>query len=127
MPSQVPASPKVDTAWLNDVRGVAALIVAFVHFIADEVEVGFRGYFSEPAEDNRYFFQLPPFRIVFADQAMVALFFIVSGYSVAIKPLRLRDYAPRERFLDGLASSSFVDRSASLRLLLFWRERPRHL
>jgi peptidoglycan/LPS O-acetylase OafA/YrhL len=107
MHSQSSGPPKVDTAWLNGVRGIAALIVIFVHFIAGEVEVGFRGYFAEPAEENRYFFQLPPFRIIFADQAMVALFFIVSAYSVSIKPLQLRDYAPRERFLDGLASSVF--------------------
>jgi hypothetical protein len=107
MLSQLSRLTKVDTAWLKGVHSATALIVAFIHFIIGEVEVGFRGYFSEPAENNRYFFQPPPFRVIFADQAMVVLFFIVSSYSISTKLLLLRDYAPCERFLDGLASSVF--------------------
>lgn len=102
----VMSSEKHDkTAWLTGLRGIAALIVAFTHFIAGELEVGFRDYASDPAEDNRKFFQLPPFRVIFADQAMVAIFFIVSAYSISIGPLRKRDYASRESFLASLASS----------------------
>ena len=114
MQAQPSRPPKTDTAWLNGVRGVTALIVAFIHSMADEVEVGFRSYFSELAEDNRYFFQLPPFRIIFADQAMAALFHIASGYSVFIKLLQLRDYAPRERFLDGFGKLCLSSTFSSL-------------
>ena len=102
-----PTGQRNETAWLNGIRGVASLIVAFTHFIAGEIEVGFRGFFADPPDENRRFFQLPPFRIIFADQAMVAIFFVVSAYSISIGPLKLRDYAPREKFLSSLASSVF--------------------
>lgn len=95
------------TAWLNGVRGIAALIVAFVHFIAGEVDPPFRAFSAEPMEENRRIYQLPPFRILFADQAMVALFFVVSAYSISIAPLKARETASRGTFLNRLASSVF--------------------
>lgn len=96
-----------DTVWLTGLRGIAALIVAFTHFFEGELNAGFRGYFADPPEENRYFFQVPLIRIVFAGQGMVALFFVISAYSISIKPLRLRDNCSKEEFLYYLSSSTF--------------------
>ncbi|KAH7361350.1 acyltransferase 3, partial [Pyrenochaeta sp. MPI-SDFR-AT-0127] len=96
-----------DTTWLTGLRGTAAFIVAFTHFFEGELNAGFRGYLADPPEINRYFFQLPLIRVAFAGQGMVALFFVISAYSISIKPLRLRDNFPKEEFLYYLSSSTF--------------------
>ncbi|CAI6235972.1 unnamed protein product [Periconia digitata] len=107
MPMPPTPHPQTSTAWLNGVRGLAALIVAFVHFIAGEVDPPFSAFSAEPPHENRRIYQLPPFRIIFADQAMVALFFVVSAYSISIGPLKARESTPRGNFLDSLSSSVF--------------------
>ncbi|PSN59964.1 hypothetical protein BS50DRAFT_656067 [Corynespora cassiicola Philippines] len=96
-----------DTAWLTGLRGIAALIVAFTHFFEGELNAGFRGYFADPPESNRYIFQLPLIRIVFSGQGMVVIFFVISAYSISVKPLRMRDNELREEFFDYLCSSTF--------------------
>lgn len=107
-PTPQASSPHSPTAWLTGLRGLAALVVAFTHFIAGELETGFRGFFASPPEENRRFYQLFPFRIIFADQAMVALFFIVSAYSISIGPIKRRrngNGVDKTDFVKGLARS----------------------
>lgn len=96
-----------NTVWLTGLRGIAALIVAFTHFFEGELNAGFRGYYAKPPENNRYFFQVPLIRIVFAGQGMVAIFFVISAYSISIKPIRMRDYGPKEEFFSYLSSATF--------------------
>ncbi|KAJ5691285.1 hypothetical protein N7488_012020 [Penicillium malachiteum] len=54
----------------------------------------YRSFWANPAEDNRRWFQLLPFRLFFAGQSMVLLFFVISGYAVSISIIRLREAAP---------------------------------
>ncbi|KAH8701418.1 acyltransferase family-domain-containing protein [Phaeosphaeriaceae sp. PMI808] len=126
-PDQLPLVTGVGgTEWLTGLRGIAALIVTFEHFFEGDFDAGFRGYLADPPEENRHFFQLPPIRIIFAGQGMVVLFFIVSAYSISIRPLFLRDNAPREKFLDSLASSTFR-RGIRLYIPVFTIEAISHL
>ncbi|KAF9894048.1 hypothetical protein FE257_009021 [Aspergillus nanangensis] len=92
-------------SWLDGLRGIAAVIVAWFHFTVGEMQVPFRLFGEEPAEQNRYFIQLPPFRILFAGQAMVSLFFVISGYSVPIAIIRLRGQKGNAEFYRKITSS----------------------
>lgn len=92
------------TAYLNGVRGVAALCVFFQHYLVKYFKFLDNGYLSKP-EESRYL-QLPFVRLIFTGRFMVANFFILSGFVLSCKPLRLirkRDPA----LLDCLASSVF--------------------
>ncbi|OOF94955.1 hypothetical protein ASPCADRAFT_51018 [Aspergillus carbonarius ITEM 5010] len=90
--------------WLDGLRGIAAAIVAWFHFTVGEIGPPYRSYWTTPAEDNRHWFQLPPFRLLFAGQAMVLLFFVISGYAVSISIIRLREETPTQ-FYRKLTSS----------------------
>jgi peptidoglycan/LPS O-acetylase OafA/YrhL len=97
--------PLSSTAWLDGLRGVAAFFVVFYHyshkFIPDLV-------MAWNAESNtRSIFQLPFFRIIFSGTAMVGLFFVISGYVLSYKALKLARKSDLEVLLKSLASSTF--------------------
>jgi peptidoglycan/LPS O-acetylase OafA/YrhL len=99
--------PKGRQTWLDGLRGIAAAIVAWLHFTSGEMATPYRSFWDEPAELNRRWIQLPPFRILFAGQAMVSLFFVVSGYSISMAILRYRDADDKPLFYRKLTSSVF--------------------
>jgi peptidoglycan/LPS O-acetylase OafA/YrhL len=77
--------------WLDGLRGVAAAIVAFDHLIVGDVVHPFHSYWAYPPAKNQYWLQLPPFRILFSVNAMATLFFVLSGYAIALNLLRARN------------------------------------
>ncbi|KYK54395.1 hypothetical protein DCS_06353 [Drechmeria coniospora] len=81
-------SPKLTpTSSLNGLRGIAAVIVLLFHTIwaySITVDLGY-GYMGQ----NLSILQLPFLRIVHAGHAMVCIFFVVGGYVISLKPLRL--------------------------------------
>lgn len=92
------------TTYLNGVRGFAALCVFFQHYLVKYFKFLDNGYLSKP-EETRYL-QLPFIRLIFTGRFMVANFFILSGFVLSCKPLRLlRKRDPS--LLDCLASSVF--------------------
>ncbi|RAL12439.1 acyltransferase family protein [Aspergillus homomorphus CBS 101889] len=108
---------KPRTAWLDGLRGLAAAIVAFNHFFMGGIfDFAFHSYWADPPSANRHFIQLPPVRLLFSAHAMVALFFVISGYALSINLLRLRDTpfssltasasAHNQTLLRGLASAT---------------------
>jgi peptidoglycan/LPS O-acetylase OafA/YrhL len=117
--SPLTASPKPHrephpTAWLDGLRGVASLFVLFHHsswlWYPDLV----RGYGSSP--DSYFFVQLPIVRLLHAaGLAMVAIFFVVSGFSVSFKSLSLIRGGHQPELFDTLSSSVF---RRGLRLVL---------
>ncbi|KAL8648269.1 MAG: hypothetical protein Q9210_005093 [Variospora velana] len=93
------------TSWLDGLRGVAALFV-FFHHTSQVWLRGLRpGWGSSP--DAYHIMQLPVLRIIFSGGAMVSIFFVISGYVLSTKPLRLAREGRHEELLSNLASSTF--------------------
>lgn len=98
------------TTWLDGLRGIAAAIVTTDHYFLGSavnggfMTAGFRSFWAEPAEANRRLIQLPPIRVIFASQAMVPLFFVISGYAISINLLQIRD-KNRSELLHRLSSA----------------------
>lgn len=100
------------TAYLDGMRGLAAFIVFFCHYFYTSFIIA-DGWGSNDA--NYDIMKLPFLRLVYAGPPMVAVFFIVSGYALSLKPLKL---ARSKKWSDFTATmSSFVFRRA-LRLFL---------
>ncbi|KAI4195352.1 MAG: hypothetical protein LQ350_007249 [Teloschistes chrysophthalmus] len=99
-------APKLHpTSWLDGLRGVAALIV-FFHHSSQIWLLGIRpGWGSSP--ESHHIIQLPLLRIFYSGSAMVCLFFVISGYVLSTKPLRLAQQGRHEDLLANLASSTF--------------------
>jgi peptidoglycan/LPS O-acetylase OafA/YrhL len=93
--------------WLDSLRGLAALIVAVDHLFMGSIDAPFRSYWTEPAADNRHFYQLPPISIIFAAKSMVALFMVLSGYSISISLVQIRYECNISQFHRKLASAAF--------------------
>lgn len=75
------------TAYLQGVRGIAAVIVYIYHCTWAFSGVVEEGY--GVSEHNLFLIQLPFLRLVHAGHAMVALFFLIGGYVNAARPLQL--------------------------------------
>ncbi|KAH8204684.1 hypothetical protein TruAng_001159 [Truncatella angustata] len=95
------------TAYLDGVRGLAALFVFFCHFFYTAFSIA-DGYGRDGA--NYIFWKLPFIRLLFSGPTMVCLFFVVSGYALSLKPLK----QIRSRSFDGFSNtmSSFIFRRA---------------
>ncbi|KAI0470584.1 acyltransferase 3 [Xylariaceae sp. FL0804] len=107
LPTRAGPSGAAREIWLDGVRGFAAAIVAWFHLTNYHLGMPYRSFWDEPAEQNRHLLQLPPFRILFAGQAMVDIFFVVSGYSVSVGLIRLRNRGPTGDFYQKLTSAVF--------------------
>ncbi len=90
------------TSWLDGMRGVAALLVVAHHScmlgFGDHIR---RGYGSGP--DEVWVMQLPILRLLYAGPPQVTLFYVISGYALSYKPLKL---ARSRRFTDAYAAIS---------------------
>ncbi|KAF2666843.1 hypothetical protein BT63DRAFT_320653 [Microthyrium microscopicum] len=93
------------TSCLDGLRGVAALIVFIFHILFSYTAFHDFGYGQSP--DQKYVFQLPIIRVLYAGHAMVVVFFVVGGYVFSIKPLKLIHSGQKLSFLDALVSSVF--------------------
>ncbi|OBT91422.1 hypothetical protein VE01_10534 [Pseudogymnoascus verrucosus] len=95
------------TAYLDGLRGVAAFIVFIHHYIIDWYPMLCRGYASSEPAHSRYFLQLPLIRVVYSGRGMVSVFFVISGYVLSYKAIRLMRARQYSVLLDSLASSIF--------------------
>ena len=92
------------TAYLDGLRGMASFFVYVRHFAAathPNIQPGFGS-----SSEDRYVTQLPFVRLVISGPAMVALFFIVSGYALSWAPLRAQSQGSGA-ILERLSSSIF--------------------
>lgn len=100
------------TAYLDGMRGLAAFIVFFCHYFYTSLRIA-EGWGSN--DSNYELFKLPYLRLVYAGPPMVAVFFIISGYALSLKPIKL---ARGQKWNDfATTMSSFVLRRA-IRLFL---------
>ncbi len=96
--------PMQSTMYLNGVRGFAAFFVYLQHYAVSYYPYMDNGYLSSATETR--FLQMPLVRIIYSGRFMVSIFFVLSGFVLSYKPLKLlRKNDPS--FLDCLASSGF--------------------
>ncbi|TVY27975.1 hypothetical protein LHYA1_G003516 [Lachnellula hyalina] len=101
------AKPERNNAleYLTGVRGVASVIVFIYHWthglFHDSMDHAYGdtntnsdGSPSSNSELHNHILQLPPLRLLYAAEAMVALFFIVSGYVLSYRPIQDMNVKP---------------------------------
>ncbi|KAL1296931.1 hypothetical protein AAFC00_004538 [Neodothiora populina] len=99
------------TAWLDGMRGYAAFFVFLRHF---EFAYHRKGAFvygtvEDPdyPDENRHILQLPILRLLVAGESMVCIFFVISGYALSLKSLKLIRSHSHAQLMRTLASSVF--------------------
>ncbi|KAK0728620.1 acyltransferase family-domain-containing protein, partial [Lasiosphaeria miniovina] len=100
------------TAYLDGMRGLAAFFVFFCHYFYTCFHIA-GGWGNDG--DRFWFLRLPFVRLVYSGPPMVCVFFVISGYALSLKPLRLARARSSAAFASTM--SSFVFRRG-LRLFL---------
>jgi peptidoglycan/LPS O-acetylase OafA/YrhL len=93
------------TGWLDGLRGIASLIVMIHHSSWLWLPELSKGYGSCP--DCYQFLQLPFVRLFFSGSPMVAIFFVISGFSLSHRALGLIKKERLAEVLESLSSSTF--------------------
>ncbi|KAH6967768.1 acyltransferase 3 [Ilyonectria sp. MPI-CAGE-AT-0026] len=92
------------TAYLDGMRGAGAVVVSFGHYTTMTYNTH-RGWGSD---DNYYnVIRLPILRLVHGGGAAVALFFVISGYALAYKPMQYIRKGDLDNFSTALSSMAF--------------------
>ncbi|KAH7140256.1 acyltransferase family-domain-containing protein [Dactylonectria estremocensis] len=92
------------TAYLDGMRGVAALTVFFGHHLLQVFNLDY----SWGASGAHYdFFSLPIVRLIYHGPASVSIFFVISGYALSYKPIRLIRARKTEDFYTNMTSMIF--------------------
>ena len=94
------------TAFLDGMRGVAAFLVMICHNTYTHYDI-FHGYSSGGTGQNLELYKLPFVRIVYQGATMVAVFFVISGYALSYKPVRLMRKKEWQKLSQSLGSSIF--------------------
>jgi peptidoglycan/LPS O-acetylase OafA/YrhL len=106
-------------AALNGLRGVACVFVFNYHLlfvwthssdiswgtVVDPSKAGDDP--DHPYTDQTYFLQLPIIRLFYAGHSMVIVFFVISGYVLSHKPIKLMRMGNYDQFQTVLSSSVF--------------------
>jgi peptidoglycan/LPS O-acetylase OafA/YrhL len=101
-------NPKVSkqhpTAFLDGMRGLAALMVFIYHFSGCTYDV-LSAYGHEGKHHD--LLRLPFIRFFYSGPAMVSIFYVVSGYALSYKPVRLMRSKSWSELMRTIASSIF--------------------
>lgn len=110
---QLPPRKLHPTSYLDGLRGIAALIVFIDHFIVHWFESLKFGYLSAP--EHSHIIQFPIIRLLYSGRASVGIFFVVSGFVLSHKSLKLI-HAGDNSTLAGVLASSTLRRGMRLYL-----------
>ncbi|KAM3515431.1 hypothetical protein MY11210_000993 [Beauveria gryllotalpidicola] len=100
------APPKpFPTSYLNSLRGIASLIVVIQHNSSEYFESNYRGWGDQA--DDHYIIQLPFIRLLVSGGFMVAIFFVISGFSLTYGPLERICRGDTDAAIGSLPSSLF--------------------
>ncbi|KAL6411586.1 hypothetical protein AUP68_05302 [Ilyonectria robusta] len=91
------------TAYLDGMRGIAALFVYFCHYLYQCYRIGFSWGF----EGNYNFMRFPFIRLYCAGPAAVCVFFVISGYALSYRPIKYIRSHNLADFSTGLSSMAF--------------------
>lgn len=91
------------TAWLDGMRGIAALLVYVYHLSYSTHDV----MTAWTPTGKRDFLRLPLIRFFYNGHFMVSIFFVLSGYALSYKPVKQIRKGEVQSLLEGLASSVF--------------------
>lgn len=95
------------TSYLDGLRGVAALFVVIHHYALQYTASSPQGWRMGAQGTHNWFFQLPLVRVVHSGRFMVVIFFVISGYVLSYRSLKLAREGKHEQLLDSLGSSVF--------------------
>ena len=90
------------TAWLDGMRGIAALLVYFYHLSYSTHDV-YTGW----SPGHYELLRLPFIKSLYNGPAMVSLFFVLSGYALSYKPVKQMRNREYDALFSGLSSSVF--------------------
>lgn len=106
-----PPKPVRSTAYLDGLRGFAALMVYLGHHISWSHDLAPQGVVVEHGlgfAKLYYFCQVPGFRILFSGgHISVCIFFVISGYVLSAKPLQLIHAGDYAKLGENLGSALF--------------------
>jgi peptidoglycan/LPS O-acetylase OafA/YrhL len=94
------------TAYLDGMRGLAALFVFFCHY-SYTCFVITNGYAYGEAGQNRNLLLLPIIRLLYSGPPMVCVFFVISGYALSLKPLKQMRSRSWDSLMTTMSSSIF--------------------
>ncbi|KAK5560229.1 hypothetical protein LTR46_001979 [Exophiala xenobiotica] len=102
------------TAFLDGMRGLAAFIVVICHLTYGTFDLTHAwganlGPEANPQgqEVTRGFLRLPIIRLLYSGPPMVAIFFVISGYALSYKPIRLMRSQSHEQLMTAMSSAVF--------------------
>jgi peptidoglycan/LPS O-acetylase OafA/YrhL len=94
------------TSHLDGIRGVAAFLVVIAHMVDNYYDCRSTYWGGAPGQ-NTSILQLPIVSLIYAGNPWVSVFFVLSGYSLSIKPIKLMREGLWEKLHDTQASAAF--------------------
>jgi peptidoglycan/LPS O-acetylase OafA/YrhL len=95
------------TDFLDGLRGYASLFVFITHAVLP-LHPNYRiGFWGNDGKDDYWLTQLPIIRLFHSGLACVHVFFVLSGFSISLKPIKLMRAGAHDAVYDSLASATF--------------------
>jgi peptidoglycan/LPS O-acetylase OafA/YrhL len=95
------------TDFLDGMRGYAAFCVYCCHFFLPTHPQAHMAYGGNDGVDDYWIPQLPIIRLIYSGNVSVCLFFVISGFSISLRPLDLARKGSYAAFFDTMNSAIF--------------------